>query len=185
MRYADILDFDVVNGKGIGVSVFVQGCHFHCLNCFNSELWDFSKGNEWTTNVEKNFMELINRPYIERVSILGGEPLDSENIEAILSLVNNIKLKFPYKTIWLYTGFTWEEIWTDFNIVIDDYTEKIFNEYKVRQEILKKCDYLVDGQFINELKDLTLPFRGSSNQRIIDIQKSIERNSITQWKDKK
>lgn len=183
MKYANILNFDVVNGKGIGVSIFVQGCHFHCFNCFNTELWDFNGGSEWTEETKNCFFKYIDKPYIQRISILGGEPLDTENVKDVLSLVNEIKFKFPTKIIWLYSGYTWEDIWSNFNIVFDDFTEQIYYEYKVRQQVLKKCDYLVDGQFKDTLKDLTLPFRGSSNQRIIDIQKSIEHNTIILWEN--
>ena len=104
MRYAQITPFEVCNGKGAGVSLFVQGCHFHCDGCFNKETWDFCGGKEWTEEVENKFFELIDRSYIKRVTILGGEPLAGENVETVFELIKKIKEKFPTKDIWLYTG---------------------------------------------------------------------------------
>ena len=110
MRYAQIRSMDISNGEGVGVSLFVQGCPFHCKNCFNSETWDFNGGKEWTEETKNKFMELIDRPYIRRVSILGGEPLHENNLSEVLSLVKEIREKFPDKTIWLYTGYSIEDI---------------------------------------------------------------------------
>lgn len=148
MRYAKIRKMDISNGEGIGVALFLQGCHFHCKGCFNTETWDFNGGKEWTLEIEDMFMELIDKPYIKRISILGGEPLD-QTVE-LTELLRKIKIKYPNKTIWLYTGFKYEDI-KDF-------------------EILKYIDVIVDGQYKEELKDLKLEFRGSSNQQIIKIK---------------
>lgn len=150
MRYAQITPFEVCNGKGAGVSLFTQGCHFQCKGCFNQDAWDFHGGKEWNEEIEKRFFELINRPYIKRVSILGGEPLANENASVVLDLIKKIKNKHPEKSIWLYTGYTLENI--------------LNNLFKKR--ILEMCDVVVDGQYIDELRDLTLQFRGSGNQRI-------------------
>lgn len=106
IRYAQIRSLDLSNGEGIGVALFVQGCNFHCKNCFNPETWDFNGGKEWTQEVKNKFLELANRPYIKRISILGGEPLADENIDDVLDLVNKIRHSLPKKTIWLYTGYT-------------------------------------------------------------------------------
>ena len=150
MRYAKIRKMDISNGEGIGVALFLQGCHFHCKGCFNTETWDFNGGKEWTLEIEDMFMELIDKPYIKRISILGGEPLD-QTVE-LTELLRKIKIKYPNKTIWLYTGFKYEDI--------------------KDCEILKYIDVIVDGQYKEELKDLKLEFRGSSNQRIIKIKTS-------------
>lgn len=158
MRYAQITPFEICNGKGAGVSLFTQGCHFQCKGCFNQNAWDFNGGKEWNDEIKNKFFELINRPYIKRVSILGGEPLANANISEVYSLCKEIKEKFPTKNIWLYTGYMFEDI--------DSYL------------IMKYIDVLVDGRYIDKLKDLTLKFKGSSNQRVIDIQKTFKENKI-------
>lgn len=150
MRYASIRNLDVSNGKEIGVSLFVQGCPFRCYNCFNSETWNFNGGKEWTIEVENEFIKLANKPYIQRVSILGGEPLTESNLPTIQNLVNKIRLLLPEKTIWLYTGYTLQECLN----------------HPQRAGIVNKCDIIVDGRYVDELKDITLKWRGSSNQRI-------------------
>lgn len=150
MRYASIRNLDVSNGKEIGVSLFVQGCPFRCYNCFNSETWDFNGGKEWAIEVENEFIKLANRPYIQRVSILGGEPLTESNLPTIQNLINKIRLLLPEKTIWLYTGYTLQECLN----------------HPQRADIINKCDIIVDGRYVDELKDITLKWRGSSNQRI-------------------
>ena len=114
MRYAQIRSMDISNGEGVGVSLFVQGCPFHCKNCFNSETWDFNGGKEWTEKTKNKFMELIDRPYIKRVSFLGGECLADQNLDEVLKLVKQIRISFPEKTIWLYTGFCWNDIMCSF-----------------------------------------------------------------------
>lgn len=180
MNYASIINEDFNNGEGIGVSLFVQGCRFKCKGCFNSEAWDFNGGKEWTKEVKNEFLKLIDKPYITRVSILGGEPLADENVRKIYLLTQEIKTLFPDKKIWLYSGFTYEEIMNvDFDVWVkqtqaDDYRKAI---------IQKNIDILVDGKYIDELRDLTLKFRGSSNQRLIDVQKSLEQNKIVLWSE--
>ena len=172
MRYASMRNLDISNGENIGVSLFVQGCHFHCNNCFNSETWDFEGGYSWTEKATKDFLNLIKRSYIKRVSILGGEPLTSRNVEEIFHLISTIRNLFPTKTIWLYTGFTWEQIMNPTNS--DDI---------LRKEIVSQCDVVVDGEYIDELRDITLKWRGSSNQRVIDVKKSIENGEVVLWSD--
>lgn len=170
MRWAQIRDLDISNGEGIGIALFTQGCPFHCFNCFNPETWDFNKGNKWTEETQKEFLKLAERSYIDRISFLGGEPLSEQNIKELLILVKILKNQFPSKKIWLYSGFTFEKIFNS--------TEENF---LLRQQILSYVDVLVDGQYIDELKDYSLRFRGSSNQRIIDMQKSLKENTIILW----
>lgn len=186
MRYASIRNLDISNGEGVGVSFFVQGCPFHCKNCFNSETWDFNGGKEWTEETKNKFMELINRPYIKRVSFLGGECLADQNLDEILKLVKQIRISFPEKTIWLYTGFEWNQI---MNIKVmqpifscEDLENKIQNVLK-RQEIIKQCDVLVDGEYIDEQKDLTLKWMGSKNQHVIDVKQSLAQNKMVLYCD--
>ena len=171
MRYAKIRKMDVSNGDGLGVSLFVQGCHFHCPQCFNSETWDFNGGQEFTKDVATQFCSLLENPYIKRVSILGGEPLCEENFIIVMLLINHIKLSFPDKKIWIWTGFTLEELLLNYSHL------SIFN-------IFKKIDVLVDGRFEYAKKDLSLKYCGSTNQRVIDIQKTFNRKEIVLW-DKK
>lgn len=168
MRYASIRSMDISNGEGVGVSLFVQGCHFHCKNCFNQDTWDFSGGKEWNREIEDEFMKLVNRPYIKRVSLLGGEPLADENVLDIMRLINRIKTECPDKKIWCYTGYTWEQIFP----IVNPYLNLTQAEM-TRQNVVKSCDILVDGRFVDEEKDLALEFRGSRNQRIIDVKERI------------
>lgn len=162
MRYASIRSMDISNGDGIGASLFVQGCHRHCDGCFNKETWDFNGGKEWTEKTQEDFLNIIDKPYIKRISILGGEPLDDENVEGVLNLIEKIREKFGNdKKIWLYTGYTWSQIMYDIPAI------------RIRKDILRKCDIVVDGEFKKEYKDLSLKYRGSSNQRVIDVNKSI------------
>lgn len=177
MRYAQITPFEVCNGKGAGVSLFVQGCHFQCKGCFNQEAWDFCGGKEWTEEVENKFFNLISRPYIKRVSILGGEPLADENAETVLNLIRKIKHKFPEKDVWIYTGYTFEEICEKYcNKKIHSLFMKI-EEPNIWRHIMF-TDFIVDGRFIEKERDITLPFRGSRNQRIIDMQETLKKQEI-------
>ena len=181
MRYAQIRSMDISNGEGVGVSLFVQGCPFHCKNCFNSETWDFNGGKEWTEKIKNKFMELIDRPYIKRVSFLGGECLAEQNLDEVLKLVQEIRISFPEKTIWLYTGFKWDDIMCSFAGLQADHVvsnEKDIEAWEKRREIISLCDILVDGEYIDEQKDLTLKWRGSKNQNCIDVKQSFAQNKI-------
>lgn len=140
----------------------MQGCPFRCYNCFNPETWDFNGGKEWNEEIENKFMELAKRPYIKRISILGGEPLADKNLQGVLNLVNKIRLLLPQKTIWVYTGYTWEQCL----------------EHQIRKEIVTICDVLVDGEYIDSQRDITLKWRGSRNQRVINIQETLAKNKI-------
>ena len=152
MRYASIRSFDISNGEGIGVALFTQGCHFHCKGCFNQETWDLAGGKEYNLEVEDHIMELLGRDFIDRFSILGGEPLLERNIAPITLLCKRIKKKYPDKKIWLYTGY-------DYDYIKDKLTD-----------LFENVDVVVDGTYVEELRDLNLHFRGSSNQRVIDVK---------------
>lgn len=158
---------DISNGEGVGVSLFVQGCDKipHCKNCFNPETWDFNGGKEWTEETKEKFMELIDRPYIKRISILGGEPLASKNYLTIRYLLTEIKNKFPEKQIWLYSGYTFEHL----------------SREQLRTIIY--TDILVDGEYIDEQRDITKKWAGSKNQRVIDVKQSIKNNKIILYCD--
>lgn len=183
MRYAQIRSMDISNGEGVGVSLFVQGCPFHCKNCFNSETWDFNGGKEWTEETKNKFMELIDRQYIRRISILGGEPLHKNNLSEVLSLVKEIREKFPDKTIWLYTGYSIEDI-VNFNTNSYSVVQQYFDiDNFIRKDILIYIDVLVDGKYIDEQKDLTLKWRGSKNQKVIDVQQTLKQGKVVLYCD--
>lgn len=162
MKYAKIRKMDISNGEGVRVSLFVQGCSFHCKNCFNPETWDFNKGKEFTTAEIQKIIELANKDYIAGLSVLGGEPLHNNNVDEVFHIVTTFKEKFPNKNIWLWTGFKFEDAIKD----------------SKRKSILCNIDVLIDGQFEEDKKDLTLKWRGSSNQRVIDCKKSLAENKI-------
>lgn len=186
MRFAQIRSMDISNGEGVGVSLFVQGCPFHCKNCFNSETWDFNGGKEWTKETKNKFMELIDRPYIKRVSFLGGECLAEQNLDEILSLIKEIRNSYPNKTIWLYTGFRWDDIMCSFAGLQADYIElnkKDIEVWEKRRKIISNVEVLVDGEYIDEQKDLTLKWRGSKNQNCIDVKQSLAQNKMVLYCD--
>ena len=186
MRYASIRSLDISNGEGVGVSLFVQGCPFHCKNCFNSETWDFNGGKEWTEKTKNKFMELIDRPYIKRVSFLGGECLADQNLDRVLELIKEIRISFPEKTIWLYTGFCWNDIMCSFAGLQDDCVDldkKDIEAWEKRKKIISNVDVLVDGEYIEEQKDLTLKWRGSKNQNCIDVKQSLAQNKMVLYCD--
>lgn len=163
MRIAQIRSMDIANGEGIGIAIFTQGCPFHCKNCFNPETWDFKGGIPFTSNTFNQIINLISKDYIQRVSILGGEPFIEQNVEYLKEIVYCIKKFFPNKKIWIYTGNTFEKLWEK-----DGYY----------RQILLNIDYLVDGPYIDNLKNPNLKFKGSSNQRIIDMQKTLKEKTL-------
>lgn len=176
MRYADIYKCDCINGLGWGVSLFTQGCDKHCPGCFNPETWDFDGGKEFTKETEKTILQLLDQPHITRFSLLGGEPLAKQNRKELSQLLLNIKGKYPQIKIWLWTGYTWEQLMKTY-----DMPEEEFNKDIVAQRlcvILSLVDVLIDGPFIQEQKDITLKWRGSYNQRVIDVQQSFMQNKI-------
>ena len=180
MRYASIRELDISNGEGVGVALLVQGVHLHGYNCFNKETWDFNGGKEWTEETKNKFIKLIDRPYIKRVSFLGGECLAEQNLDEVLKLVNEIRISFPEKTIWLYTGYQMSEI------VKQEQYEKVNGIHDVwskRWEVIKLVNVLVDGEYIDEQKDLTLRWRGSKNQKVIDVKQSLAQNKLVLYCD--
>nr|DAW05573.1 MAG TPA: 4Fe-4S single cluster domain protein [Caudoviricetes sp.] len=183
MRYAQIRSMDISNGEGVGVSLFVQGCPFHCFNCFNSETWDFNGGKEWTEEIKDKFMKIIDRPYIKRVSFLGGECLAEQNLDGILDLIKEIRSSFPEKTIWLYTGFTWEDIMYRRMPHPPKYTQADFLQWNKRKEIISLCNVVVDGEYIDEQRNLSKKWAGSDNQRVISVQESLAQNKVVLYCD--
>lgn len=182
MRYAQIRSMDISNGEGVGVSLFVQGCPFQCKNCFNSDTWDFNGGKEWTEEIKDKFMKLIDRPYIKRVSFLGGECLAEQNLDEVLKLIQEIRISFPEKTIWLYTGYAWEQLVYS-RMPSGVGKEKEFLNWNRRNEIISNIDICIDGEYVDNLKDLTLKWRGSKNQRVIDVKQSLAQNKVVLYCD--
>jgi anaerobic ribonucleoside-triphosphate reductase activating protein len=168
MNYADIKKIDVANGEGVRVSVFVSGCNHHCKGCFNQCAWDFNYGKKFTEKEEQQIIDYMNHDYISGLSLLGGEPLEPKNQEGLLPLVKKVKEKFPNKDIWCYTGFDFEK----------DVVEKMAKNNETTRELLKYIDIIVDGKFEEDKKDLKLQFRGSSNQKIVDVKKSLQTGKI-------
>ena len=183
MRYSSIRNMDVSNGENIGVSLFVQGCPFHCYNCFNPDTWDFNGGKEWTEKTKNKFLKLVDRPYIKRVSLLGGECLAEQNLDEVLSLVKQIRISFPEKTIWLYTGFTWEDIMYRRMPHPPKYTQTDFLQWNKRKEIISLCNVVVDGEYIDEQRNLSKKWAGSDNQRVISVQESLAQNKVILYCD--
>ena len=173
MKYAKIKNCDVANGPGVRVSLFVTGCNHHCKNCFNREAWDFNYGDDFTQKEENEIIEDLKPDYITGLSLLGGEPFEKTNQEGLVPLIKKVKETYPNKEIWCYTGFTFDK---------QILGQMIGEEHReTTKEMLDNIDYIVDGRFVDELKDPKLRFRGSSNQRIIDVKKSLAQNQIVIW----
>ena len=166
MNYATIKKFDIANGLGVRVSLFVSGCTHHCKNCFNAVAWDFNYGQPFTKDTEDEIMEALKLSMISGLTLLGGEPMDPVNQRELFSFLKRVKQEVPEKTIWCYSGYLLEELVSG-RAHID-----------ITDELLKMIDVLVDGKFVEELKDITLKFRGSSNQRVIDLKTTLTTKEI-------
>ena len=168
MNYGEIKNYDIANGEGVRVSLFVSGCTHHCKNCFNPETWSFEYGKPFTKETEDYIIECLSPDYIDGLSLLGGEPFEPQNQEILLPFLRRVKNELPHKTIWCYTGYLFDR--------------ELLSESRARceftDEMLSLIDVLVDGEFVQALHDISLAFRGSSNQRIIDVQKSLETGEI-------
>lgn len=171
MNYCNIKDCDIADGPGVRVTLFVSGCTNHCKGCFQPETWNFNYGDEFTKDVEDKLIRLLEPHYIAGLTLLGGDPFEPSNQAALLPFVRRVRECFPEKSIWAYSGFTYDELKRDGSHPRCEATD----------ELLGLLDVLVDGRFIEEKKDLRLRFRGSSNQRIIDMKKTIESNTIVLW----
>lgn len=174
MNYADIKRVDVANGTGVRVSLFVSGCTHHCEGCFNAEAWDFNYGKPYDKAAEQQVMDYLKPDYITGLSLLGGEPFEPQNQPELLKLLLRVKSEMPEKTVWCYTGYTFE----------DDILGSKLGDENITREMISYIDILVDGEFKQELKDLRLRFRGSSNQRIIDVQQSLKQGKTVLWSEK-
>ena len=172
MNYADIKTVDIQDGTGIRVSIYVSGCHFHCKGCHNKEAWDFNYGKKFDDSTIDYIIELMDKPYIAGLSILGGEPLELSNQQGLLPLVQKVKEKFPDKNIWCYTGYDFEK----------DVLNSMYKKYSYTQELIKNIDIMVDGEFQEDKKLVDLKFRGSTNQKKIDVKASLQFGKAIQLK---
>lgn len=167
MNYGEIKKCDIANGEGVRVSLFVSGCTHHCRGCFNPETWDFNYGRLFDDKAEEEIFSALSANYISGLSLLGGEPFEPENQRALLPFLRKVKAVFPTKNIWCYTGYLFEELLGGSKA-----------HCECTKEMLMLIDILVDGEFHLEKKDISLAYRGSSNQRIIDVRKSLEGGRI-------
>lgn len=164
MYYGAIKECDIANGTGCRVSLFVSGCTNHCKGCFQPETWDFEYGQKFTARTMTEILMKSNQPWISGLSILGGDPMHRRNLGCVMEIVRDYRSAFPGKTIWIYTGYTWDEL--------------LERKDGITMNILKHIDILVDGRFVEELKGISLKFRGSSNQRIIDVWNSLQNGKV-------
>ena len=167
MNYEKIDKCSVSNGLGVRTVLWISGCNIHCKNCHNQSTWDFNSGIPFTDDTMQEILYDLSKPYIKGLTLSGGHPLDPHNALKVLEIVKRVKMVFPNKDIWIYSGYVWEDIIKD----------------ETLREILKYTDVLVDGAYVDELRDISLAFRGSSNQRIIDVPKSLEQNKVILWQE--
>ena len=173
MYYGNIKNCDIANGIGVRVTLFVSGCTNRCPHCFQPETWDFCYGQPFTAETEAELLKMLEPSYIDGLTLLGGEPFEPENQRVLLPFVKRIREKLPRKTIWAYSGFTLDEMKTDGS----------HPRCEVTDEQLAQLDVLVDGRFVEELKDISLLFRGSSNQRLIDMKKTLDEGRVVIWEN--
>ena len=173
MYYGNIKKYDIADGLGVRVTLFCSGCTNHCEGCFQKETWDFRYGKLYTEDTEKKILDALNHPYIQGLTLLGGEPFEPSNQQALLPFVKRVKEIYPNKTIWAFSGFTLEELQSFDHRAHCDATE----------ELLSLIDVLVDGRYVEAKKDISLRFRGSSNQRLIDMNATRESGQIVLWDD--
>lgn len=175
MHYGEIKNCDIANGEGVRVSLFVSGCNNRCEHCFQPQTWDFEYGQPFTPETEEYLLSLLAPDYISGLTLLGGEPFEPSNQRALLPFVNRVRKTYPSKTIWCFTGFTYDELTTDGSRA----------RCEVTDSLLSLLDVLVDGRFVEALKDISLRFRGSSNQRLIDLNASRKAGHLCFLPDRK
>lgn len=173
MHYGQIKKFDIANGLGVRVSLFVSGCLNHCYNCFQPETWNFDYGQEFNQSVIDEIITALTPHYIQGLTVLGGEPFELENQKEVLNLMKQVKEKLPKKNIWCFTGYVLDQDLLEYGKRHGEYTD----------ELLSLIDVLVDGPFMEEQKNISLNFRGSENQRVIDMKKTLANNEIVLYMD--
>lgn len=173
MKFGEIKKYDIADGPGVRVTLFVSGCTHHCEGCFNPETWDFQYGQPFTEAAADEILEALAPDYIAGLTLLGGEPLEPANRQALLPLLRAVKRAYPQKDIWCYTGYLYDT----------DILEKFCAQWDGMREFLSCLDVIVDGEFIQAKKNISLRFRGSENQRIIDVQESLRLGKVVLWED--
>jgi len=173
MNYATIKNNDIANGPGVRVSLFVSGCTHQCPGCFNEEAWDFDYGTPFTQDTINSILEMLEPPHIKGLTLLGGEPFEPQNQPEVLKLLRQLKTKYPDKTVWAFSGYLFDK----------DILSGRLGPWEITKEYLQYVDVLVDGPFVISQKDMSLRFRGSSNQRLIDVQASLKEDKIILWED--
>ena len=173
MNYANIKDCDIANGPGVRVTLFVSGCTHHCKGCFNREAWDFDYGEPFTQDTIDRILEMLKPSYVKGLTLLGGEPFEPQNQGPIVELLRQIKAIYPQKSIWAFSGYLFDR----------DILSGKLGDWEITKEYLSYLDVLVDGPFVEEKKDLMLRFRGSSNQRLINVPESLAAGKVVEWED--
>lgn len=173
MNYGNIKKYDIANGEGVRVTLFVSGCTNHCFNCFQPETWDFDYGQPFTNDTMRELLEALRPDYIQGLTLLGGDPFELSNQEGLIELLREVKKQYPEKDIWSYTGFILDQDLLDGGRRHGPYTD----------EMLSYIDVLVDGPFIQDKKNISLKFRGSENQRVIDLKKSLKEQEVILYLD--
>lgn len=173
MNYASIKNCDIANGPGVRVSLFVSGCTHHCKGCFNEIAWDFNHGQPFTQETIDSILEMLSPDYVRGLTLLGGEPFEPQNQPAIVELLRQVKAKYPQKSIWSFSGYRFDQ----------DILPGRVGDPEITREFLSYLDVLVDGPFIEAKKNLSLRFRGSENQRLIDVPASLEQGAVVLWED--
>lgn len=171
----------MLNGTGLRVCLWCSGCNHHCKNCQNPITWDPNDGAKFDTKAKNEIFDELSKDYISGITLTGGDPLNENNLESVLNLVNEIRLSYPEKTIWLYTGYTWEQIM--YPVVTDDFNPERDKLLKMRREIVKQCNVLVDGRYEEDKRDVAYHWAGSTNQRVIDVKKTLEQGSVVLWEN--
>lgn len=172
MNYLGIDKASISNGPGVRVVLWVSGCDVHCKGCHNKESWNFYAGKKFDEAAKKELFNALNKPYVRGITLSGGHPLANNNVEDVYLLTKELKEKFPTKDVWLYTGYTWEQVFQ--TVCLDVFN--INNMY--RKAVVEMCDVVVDGPYIEEQRDITLKFRGSKNQRLIDVKETLKQGKI-------
>lgn len=176
MNYHKIEKTSIANGTGIRVVLWVSGCSLHCKGCHNPETWSLDSGKLFDEEAKKELFEALDKPYIQGITFSGGHPLEPKNVEAVYDLILEVRNKFPNKDIWLYTGYTWDYIFN--RVITDNFDFERDRIIDYQKKIVELCDVIVDGKYIEELRNITLKWRGSSNQRVISVEESLKNNQI-------
>ena len=181
MNYHNITHDDMNNGSGLRVVLWLSGCSHHCPNCQNPQTWNPNSGIIFDKKAKEEIFNELSKDYISGITLTGGDPLYENNLKDVCNLLYKIKEKFPSKTVWLYTGYSFEDLKKMYKTM--QFAFSPYNEWKVRWDIIKMCDVIVDGEYIEEQKDITLKWRGSKNQRVINIPETLKQNKIVLYCD--